>query len=51
METGDKLTQLKVAIEITKEFGRGGYSSTLNPDEILELLYKKLIELKEEALK
>ncbi len=35
---------IDIAIEIVKEYGKGGYSS-LTPDVLLEKLYKKLLEL------
>ncbi len=40
----NKSTALTEAIEIVKEYGRGGYSD-LQPDVLLERMYKKLLEL------
>ncbi len=40
----NKSTALTEAIEIVKEYGKGGYSD-LPPDVLLEKLYKKLLEL------
>lgn len=35
---------LEYAIAITKEYGKGGYSRLI-PDELLEKLYNKILEL------
>ncbi len=50
MEKVDKINALKIAVDMVKEFGRGGYEAT-TPDVILNKLYDKIIELNEDALK
>ena len=41
---------LNVAIEITKSFGHGGFDK-MRPDDILDCVFKKLKELKQEIEK
>ncbi len=46
----DKSEALETAVEITKEFARGGYSGG-SADRLLEILYEKMVELSEDAKK
>lgn len=43
----NKYASLEKAVEITKEYVRGG--GTTNPEQVLEDLYHKLNELKQDA--